>query len=304
MVEPLRGAPHAGDAEPGECVVPKGHPAPGHPVPGHPAPGHPAAEVVPARLRGAQTPRLRSDSQPGLPREHGRRAVRAQASQTRRVARVPALADLLVQGLEHVAHAALPLVAGLPLHAPLGGGPLRAPLGVDEQRQELLLDVLDGADPVHEVRHLQAADLELLAHVQVQRGASRVAAEAKPALVVPPSLRVLLRLLRRRLAVDLLQVVLAPLEKVGVGERPRAVLNLAEALRRDGKGSGELIFVMKFLPKFGFVIRRRVGLNTGEVRAVVGSSRGGSRARRRARARGPGGAVVRGRNRGGDSRRS
>tara|TARA_B110000008_G_scaffold42810_1_gene40248 strand:- start:898 stop:1356 length:459 start_codon:yes stop_codon:yes gene_type:complete len=152
---------------------------------------------------------------------------------------VPALADLLVQGLEHVAHAALPLVAGLPLHAPLGGGPLRAPLGVDEQRQELLLDVLDGADPVHEVRHLQAADLELLAHVQVQRGASRVAAEAKAALVVPPSLRVLLRLLRRRLAVDLLQVVLAALEKVGVGERPRAVLNLAEALRRDGKGSGE-----------------------------------------------------------------
>ena len=253
------------------------------------------AEVLPARLRGAQTPRLRSDSQPGLPREPGRGAVRAQASQTRRVARVPALADLLVQGLEHVAHAALPLVAGLPLHAPLG---------VDEQRQELLLDVLDGADPVHEVRHLQAADLELLAHVQVQRGASRVAAEAKPALVVPPSLRVLLRLLRRRLAVDLLQVVLAALEKVGVGERPRAVLNLAEALRRDGKGSGELIFVMKFLPKFGFVIRRRVGLNTGEVRAVVGSSRGGSRARRRARARGPGGAVVRGRNRGGDSRRS
>ena len=146
---------------------------------------------------------------------------------------MPALADLLVQGLEHVAHAALPL------HAPLGGGPLRAPLGVDEQRQELLLDVLDGADPVHEVRHLQAADLELLAHVQVQRGASRVAAEAKAALVVPPSLRVLLRLLRRRLAVDLLQVVLAALEKVGVGERPRAVLNLAEALRRDGKGSGE-----------------------------------------------------------------
>ena len=91
--------------------------------------------------------------------------------------------------------------------------------------------MLDGTDPVNQVRHLQAADLELLSHVQVERGAAGVAPHAKRALVVPSAPADLLLLLLGRLAADLLEVLLSALEEVVVGKRPRAVLNLAEALR-------------------------------------------------------------------------
>lgn len=216
---PVRHAPRPGarDAEAAERVVTKLQAA-----------ANPAAQVVP-RLR-AQPAHRGGSRQPRVPRDRRVDSVRAPAPEIRRVPGVPRLTDLLVQGLEHVAN--LPGVgsAALLLHA-RRRGPLRAILRVDEQRQELLLDVLNGTDPVNQVRHLQAADLELLSHVQVKRGAAGVAPHAKRDFVVPSAPADLLLLLLGRLAADLLEVILSALVEVGVGERPRAVLNLAEALR-------------------------------------------------------------------------
>lgn len=216
---PVRHAPRPGarDAEAAERVVTKLQAA-----------ADSAAQVVP-RLR-AQPAHRGGSRQPRVPRDRRVDSVRAPAPEIRRVPGVPRLTDLLVQGLEHVAN--LPGVgsAALLLHA-RRRGPLRAILRVDEQRQELLLDVLNGTDPVNQVRHLQAADLELLSHVQVKRGAAGVAPHAKRDFVVPSAPADLLLLLLGRLAADLLEVILSALVEVGVGERPRAVLNLAEALR-------------------------------------------------------------------------